>query len=116
MSSTALFHSHALTLRDAVLFNGGGHRSVSEDEPFFPSMEKAKEFGAANDKGGGYIVGIIVILVLPNGQKIGLTTTAQFERAHQQARAYLKAHDESPDSKGVMYTAWEVGFLSTSVN
>ena len=108
-----LFNSLALPVRDAVYMYGGGYRSIGENEPFFPSMEKAKEFAKTTDKGGGYIVGLIAVFTFPNGERIGLTTTANFERGHQQTDAYVKAHKEA-NASGIMTKVWEVGYLPTA--
>ena len=62
----------------------GGCRTIAPDEFFFPTQESAKQWAEEDEyHDAGYIVGIIVILVLPDGQRIGLTTTAQFDRAEQ---------------------------------
>ena len=104
-------------IQEMIKWSEGGYRTIRPGEFFFPSREHAEKWAEDNDReDAGYIVGIIVVLVLPDGQRIGLTTTAQFDRAEQQAAAYLAAHSASETSRGVMFKVWEVGFLPSCVN
>lgn len=103
-------------VRAAVISEGGGFRTIYDEEPFFQSREFAEEWAAAQGYQGGYIIGIVVVFLLPDGRKVGLTTTANHVRAHEQALVYLKAHSECEESHGTMWEAWEIGFLPESYN
>ena len=115
-STQDIFNSLAPELHNAVTAAGGGLRTIHREEPFFPTQKIAEDWASAQQYQGGYIVGVIVVLVLPDGERIGLTTTAQHKRAHEQALAYMQAHSKCAESKGVMFEAWEVGFLPDSYN
>ena len=115
--SDPIFEQIDPDIQEMIKWGEGGYRTIRPGEFFFPSREDAEEWAEKNDQeDAGYIVGIIIVLVLPDGQRIGLTTTAQFERAEQQAAAYMAAHRASETSRGVMFKVWEVGFLPTSIN
>ena len=116
MLSQCLFPQLHPTLQQAVLDAGGKYREIHPEEPFFPTQEIAEEWAAAQGYQSGYTVDIIVILALPNGERVGLTTTAQHNRAHQQALIYMRAHSRCAESKGVMFEAWEIRFPPDSYN
>ncbi len=114
MSSQDLFGQLTPELQMVFRVAGAGYRSICPEEHFFASQEDARERGELvlarkPEEFGGFLVGIIVLVEFLDGQRFGLTTTAQFERAEKQATILLAACSRKDPYR--LRKAWEVSFL-----
>jgi hypothetical protein len=97
-----------------------GYRTVSTREPFFETAEAAERFGKRElelkPEYGGHGWSTIVLVEFRDGQRLGLTTIADFARAQRQVETLLAAHDitshEPATDPYTLRKTWAAWFLS----